>query len=342
MTQHECRSTPSKYSVLVTVGSSSGHVVDLQSGRRLALEFGVSPSAAPTPPQLLELIKFIGNRTALYVNAVGYAIDGGKKAGIERGPVFLPVTDETLDQFSNSSFVGLLPKTGNHIIFNRNYKLLGGKEFSGQWAIQAQWLINKLALGRVCWHVALTCVFLCLLLWYSTDMASAIGMSVVTSLSFLATSFFPRAPSVVIDCGGKSLTAYSTSLPYWRFGRIFGFVPNVRYYKDNDLTMRLQEYDVNPNKLYAADPTGQSFAYEANRAIDSLGLSPDKVIVFQTGKMREHGVKTFLSSGYQLHLLSQEDEIKLEQRDLVENVFGRPISSFTIEIDGDHVTLTGY
>ena len=173
-------------------------------------------------------------------------------------------------------------------------------------------------------------------------MASAIGMSVVTSLSFLATSFFPRAPSVVIDCGGKSLTAYSTSLPYWRFGRIFGFVPNVRYYKDNDLTMRLQEYDVNPNKLYAAEPTGQSFAYEANRAIDSLGFDPEEVIVFQTGKMRQDGVKTFLPSGYQLYLLSQEDEIKLEQRDLVENVFGGPITCFTLEVNGNYAAFTGY
>ena len=170
-------------------------------------------------------------------------------------------------------------------------------------------------------------------------MASVFGGSVVTSLSFLATSFFPRAPSVVIDCGGKSMTAYSTSLPYWRFGRIFGFVPNVRYYKDNDLTRRLQEFDVNPNNLYTADPTGQIFADEANRAIDSLDLDPDEVIVYQTGKMRQDGVKKFLHSGYPLYLLSQDDEIKLELLDLV--VFGIPVTGFILEVDGDTVSVIG-
>ena len=329
-------STPSKYSVLVTLGSTTGHAFNLQTKQRQVLKFGVSPSAVPTPSQRSELNQFIGNRTALYVNAVGYAIDGGKKTGNERGPVYLQVTDETLDQFANTSFVGLLPKDGNHIIFNRNYKLLGGKEFSGQWAIQAQWLINKLALGRDRRHVALTCVFLCLIMWYSTYIVSTVCVAAITSL------FFPRAPSVVIDCGGKSMTAYSVSLPYWLFGRIFGFVPsNARYRKDNDLTMRLQEFNVNPNDLYKADPTGQSFADEANRAIDSLNLDPDEVIVYQTGKMRQDGVKKFLHSGYLLYLLSQDNEIKLELLDLVENVFGRPVTGFILEVDGDTVSVIG-
>ena len=339
MTHNECPSIPSQFSILGTIGSSSGWIHNFRTNKTLLLPWGVTVS--PTNNQKKKLFEFIGTERALFVNAIGYSIDGGKKTGADRGPPYLAITGKNMHLFATTKVVSIFIGLDCYVL-NRNYKLPDGKEVSGQWAIQAQWLINKLALERVFWFVALVCVFTCLLMWYSTNMASAVGVAAITSLSFLTKSFFPRTPSFVIDCGGKSMTVYSASLPYWRIGRIFGFVPsNVRYIKNQILTACLQKSDVNPNKLYAADPTGQSFAYEANQAIDSLNLDPDEVIVFQTGKMRQDGVKTSLSSGYQLRLLSQEDEIRLELLDLVQNVFGRPITSFTIDVDGDVVTATG-
>ena len=81
-----------------------------------------------------------GNRV-VFVNSIGYSIDGGKKKGAEIGPAYSLVDD--IDNFTCKSFVGIMSEIVNeegneHLqgiftIINRNYKTPDGQEISGQW-----------------------------------------------------------------------------------------------------------------------------------------------------------------------------------------------------------------
>ena len=81
-----------------------------------------------------------GNRV-VFVNSIGYSIDGGKKKGAEIGPAYSLVDD--IDNFTCKSFVGIMSEIVNeegneHLqgiftVINRNYKTPDGQEISGQW-----------------------------------------------------------------------------------------------------------------------------------------------------------------------------------------------------------------
>ena len=88
------------------------------------------------------LYQFIGKGTfAIFVNSIGYSIDGGKKKGDEIGLSYSLV--DHIENFKDTKFIGILSDIVNHpdnhhlkgkfVVVNRNCKTSDDEEISGQW-----------------------------------------------------------------------------------------------------------------------------------------------------------------------------------------------------------------
>ena len=88
------------------------------------------------------IAQFIGEgKFAIFVNSIGYSIDGGKKKGDEIGLPYSLV--DHIKNFTDTKFIGILSDIvnqptnhhlkGKFVVVNRNYKTDDGEEISGQW-----------------------------------------------------------------------------------------------------------------------------------------------------------------------------------------------------------------
>jgi hypothetical protein len=147
--------SPIASNVVVAMGSSStqgfyfdyyGKLVTL-----FATDFPTPPSVkmADTVDNRNHLLSFLNylyqfvhaDKKVVFVNSIGYSIDGGKKKGAEIGIPYSLVDD--ISNFADTKFVGMLSDivndSANHhlqnkfVVVNRNYKTSDGQEISGQW-----------------------------------------------------------------------------------------------------------------------------------------------------------------------------------------------------------------
>ena len=141
--------------VVVAMGSSSTQGFYFDYYGNLNTLFGTD---FPNPPSVKmtdtvdnrnHLLSFLNylyqfvheDKKVIFVNSVGYSIDGGKKKGDSIGIAYSFLDD--IHNFTDTKFVGILSSIINHpdnhhlknkfVVVNRNYKTSDGQEISGQW-----------------------------------------------------------------------------------------------------------------------------------------------------------------------------------------------------------------
>lgn len=147
--------TPFSSNVVVAMGSTSTQGFYFDYYGNLVTLFGAEFSNPPgikttdTTQNRNHLLSFLNylyqfvheDKKVVFVNSIGYSIDGGKKKGDSIGIPYSLVDD--IHNFTDTKFVGILSSIINHpdnyhlknkfVIVNRNYKTSDGQEISGQW-----------------------------------------------------------------------------------------------------------------------------------------------------------------------------------------------------------------
>ena len=288
----ETQCQPAKFTVGVSIGSSSVQGWSLKPNGQLELLFEPDDELAPKNVSIKTLVankeqvrhlftyltsKMTPGTRALMFNSVGYAIDGDKKLGRDVGPPFAFVED--LDKFKHATLMEIMasvvdenPEFRNRFgVVNRHCKTEHGEEIGGQWAKQ---LLN---------HIA----------YLEEKQDSGIHDSI----------------RWVCDLGGKSGTIYELDEEKGLFVKM-SRVGNI-----------MKEKGSTPNELIE-EPDRFTETLNAELAgLQDEGIDLTQLAILQTGNARKKNIQGIFSDHVAYHdYLSQEDEAYYEALDFVESV----------------------